>query len=66
VFDELAAKFTAVVDVLNEVSEQSTLTSNTDVLRLYEKWLKTGSRRSGTLLVAKGIVPTASSPRRPQ
>ena len=57
VFDELAAKFCALVDVLNEVSEQSALSSNTDVLRLYEKWLKTGSRRSGTLLAARGIIP---------
>ena len=57
VFDELAAKFSALVDVLNEVSEQSALSSNADVLRLYEKWLKTGSRRSGTLLAARGIIP---------
>jgi hypothetical protein len=59
VFDELAAKFSAIVDVLNEVSEQSALSSNTDVLRLYEKWLKTGSRRSGTLLAARGIIPVS-------
>ena len=57
VFDELAAKFAAVVDVLNEVSEQTAMTSNTDVLRLYEKWLRTGSARSGSLLAARGIIP---------
>ena len=57
VFDELAAKFTAVVDVLNEVSERTAMTSNTDVLRLYERWLRTGSRRSGSLLAARGILP---------
>jgi hypothetical protein len=57
VFDELAAKFSPLVDVLNEVSEQSALSSNTDVLRLYEKWLRTGSRRSGSLLAARGILP---------
>ena len=60
VFDELSSKFPAVVDVLTEVSEQSALASNSDVLRLYEKWLRTGSRRSGDLLVARGIVPNAS------
>jgi hypothetical protein len=59
VFDELAAKFAAIVDVLNEVSEQSALSSNSDVLRLYEKWLKTGSRRSGSLLAARGIIPVS-------
>jgi hypothetical protein len=60
VFDELATKFAAVADVLSEVSERSALTSNTDVLRLYEKWLRTRSRRSGKLLAARGIVPNAS------
>jgi hypothetical protein len=60
VFDELAAKFPAFVDVLCEVSERSALTSNTDLLRLYEKWLRTNSRRSGDLLASRGIVPNAS------
>jgi hypothetical protein len=56
VFDELATNFAALADVLTEVSEQSGLTSNTDVLRLYEKWLRTGSQRCGDLLVARGII----------
>ncbi len=60
VFDELAGKFTSFVDILAEVSERSALTSNTDVLRLYEKWLRTKSRRSGNLLAARGIVPNSS------
>ena len=51
VFDELSDKFPAFVDVLGEVSERTALTSNADLLRLYEKWLRTGSRRSGDLLV---------------
>ena len=59
-FDELAAKFPAFVDVLGEVSERTALTSNADLLRLYEKWLRTRSRRSGDLLAARGIVPNAS------
>lgn len=60
VFDELSDKFTTFVDVLGEVSERTSISSNADVLRLYEKWLRTGSRRSGDLLVARGIVPNAS------
>jgi hypothetical protein len=60
VFDELAGKFGKCVDVLSEVSERSALTSNADVLRLYEKWLRTRSRRSGDLLVERGIVPNYS------
>jgi hypothetical protein len=60
VFDELAEKFSAFVDVLGEVSERTALTSNSDLLRLYERWLRTNSRRSGDLLAARGIVPNAS------
>jgi len=60
VFDELAEKFSGFVDVLGEVSERTALTSNKDLLRLYEKWLRTKSRRSGDLLVRQGIVPNAS------
>lgn len=60
VFVELSEKFPAFVDVLCEVSERSALASNTDILRLYEKWLRTKSPRTGELLAAKGIVPNAS------
>ncbi len=59
VFDELAGKFTAFVDVLGDVSERTALTSNTDLLRLYERWARTGSRRSADLLAERGIVPVA-------
>lgn len=61
VFDELADKFAAMVDVLTEVSEQTALTSRSDVMRLYERWLRTGSRRTGSQLVARGIVPNSSA-----
>jgi hypothetical protein len=64
VFDERAGKFAAFVDVLGEVSERSALSSNSDVLRLYEKWVRTRSRRSGDLLVERGIVPNYSVPSR--
>ncbi len=60
VFDELSGKFPAFVEVLGEVSERSALTSNADLLRLYEKWLRTKSRRSGDLLASRGIVPDAA------
>lgn len=59
-FAELARRFAEFVDVLGEVSEQSGLTSNHDLLRLYERWLRTGGRRSGQQLVERGIVPNAA------
>jgi hypothetical protein len=60
VFAELGEKFVAFVDVLAEVSERTSCASNADLLRLYEKWLKTGSPRSGQLLVERGVVPNMS------
>jgi hypothetical protein len=60
VFAELAEKFVSFVDVLSDVSERSACASNMDLLRLYERWLKTGSPRSGQLLVERGVVPNSS------
>jgi hypothetical protein len=60
VFAELGSKFVDFVDVLSEVSERTSCATNVDLLRLYEKWVKTGSRRSGQLLVERGVVPNAS------
>jgi hypothetical protein len=65
-FEELAAKFGAFVDVLAEVSERASLTSNKDLLRLYERWLRTGSKRNGDLLVERGLVPPTTASRRIQ
>jgi len=60
VFAELADKFQPLVDVLNEVSEGNSAPSNADVLRLYELWLKTGSKRSYGLLRKLGVAPSSS------
>ena len=60
IFAELSDKFVAFVDVLSEVSARALLTSDSDLLRLYEKWLRTGSRRNGDLLAERGIVPNLS------
>jgi hypothetical protein len=65
-FDELAERFPAFVDVLSEVSERTALTSNADLLRLYEKWVRTRSRRSGDLLAERGIVPNLTATQRIQ
>ena len=58
VFGELAAKFQPLVDALNEIAETSYRHSDRDVLRLYEIWLKTDSRRARNLLVELGVAPT--------
>lgn len=58
VFGELARKFVGFMDVLSDVSEQTGAPRGRDVLRLYEKWLKTGSVRDGRRLLDNGIMPT--------
>jgi hypothetical protein len=58
VFAELAEKFQPMVDALNEVGETSYRHSHRDILRLYEVWLKTGSRRSYEILKRLGVEPT--------
>ncbi len=60
VFGELANKFVVYVDVLADISDRTAVTSSADLLRLYEKWLRTGSSRDGRKLVDRGIVPNAS------
>ena len=60
VFGELSRKFVGFSDVLADVSERTALTSNHDVLRIYEKWLRTGSARDGQRLIERGIVPNSS------
>jgi len=57
IFGELSDKFQQFVDVLNEVSERAHLNSDSDVLRLYEVWLKTGSKRAQQRLIDHGLQP---------
>lgn len=61
VFGELGNKFARFVDVLNEVGDQSGLRNDHDVLRLYEIWQRTGSRRAQGQLQRLGINPIAGS-----
>jgi hypothetical protein len=60
-FAELADKFDGFVDVLNEVADLTVaMGSETSrgLLRIYERWLKTGSERLANALSSRGVVPT--------
>jgi hypothetical protein len=65
VFSELARKFVSFVDVLSDVSEHTTLAPSSDLLRTYDRWMRTGSPRDGQRLLDRGILPV-SGPRRVQ
>ena len=55
-WDELSEKFRLLVDLLNEVSERTLASTNAGLVRLYERWMKTGSVRLATTLAAQGVV----------
>jgi hypothetical protein len=57
IYAQLAKEFQHLVDALNEVSEMSYQHSHADILRLYEIWMKTGSRRAHGLLKQLGVQP---------
>ncbi|MFN7133184.1 MAG: hypothetical protein ACK4N5_13985 [Myxococcales bacterium] len=61
-YDELCQKFTAIVDLLAEISERVAVSSNQGVIRLYERWVKTGSDRLSRLLAEQGVIPTFIKP----
>lgn len=56
-FEELGREFATLVDVLTEISEMSGLKSNSDLLRTYEIWQRTGSERAQRQLIRSGIHP---------
>lgn len=58
VFDELSRKFPQLVDVLAEVSEESNLGAQQDLMRQYELWLRTRSPRALAKLQRRGVHPT--------
>ena len=63
-FSELALRFPQFVDLFAEIAELSDLGSNRGLLRLYERFLLTGSERVARRLREKGVALFASPPRR--
>lgn len=65
-FAELAENFDAFVSVVADVADAtvaSGMESSRGLLRVYERWLKTGSDRLATALTSRGVVPTRGGPR---
>jgi hypothetical protein len=56
VFAELAENFVEFVDVLTDLRSRAT-SDEQDMLRLYDSWIRTGSRRAARRLRAHGIEP---------
>jgi hypothetical protein len=59
VFLELAADFHRFVDILAEISDETSLKNAKNLLRIYEVWLKTKSERAERHLKEAGIIPNS-------
>lgn len=66
IYSELAKRFVAYVDVLSEVSEKSEILNDSDLLRIYEMWIKTGSERAKQRLSEEGILTIPGLSLKPQ
>jgi hypothetical protein len=64
-FGELAERFTQFVDLFAEIAELADLSSNRGLLRLYERFLLTGSERVAQRLRERGVALFAG-PARPR
>ncbi|MHB8416891.1 MAG: hypothetical protein ACYDCL_02375 [Myxococcales bacterium] len=56
-YQELSAKFLGLVDLLGEVSDRTAVRTNQGLIRLYERYVKTGSERLARLLGERGVLP---------
>ncbi|MBI3179366.1 MAG: hypothetical protein HYZ27_06865 [Deltaproteobacteria bacterium] len=57
-YEQLARKFAELVDLLNEISEKARDKSvdPTELMRLYDRWLRTGSQRARKVLLERGML----------
>jgi hypothetical protein len=61
VLAELAAKFERFAEVIGDVADGTLASSARDdgsIVKLYERWLRTGSQRLADALGEHGLVPT--------
>lgn len=61
IYRELSEKFAVLIDVLNEVRDGPLDGNDADLIRTYEVWRKTGSRRCADLLRQHGVVPLSDA-----
>lgn len=61
-FNELSQKFSIFVDIISEISASAGLQKDTDLLKVYDRYLRTGSDRAAKLLTKAGIPLTTVDP----
>ena len=65
VYRELSRKFVPFAQVLDEVRESTTMRTPQDIVKLYDKWRRTGSPRLAERLSAEGVHPSVGAPLAP-
>jgi hypothetical protein len=55
-YGEFSARFPEFVDVLTFISQESMIQTNEDLLKLYDRYLSTGSRLAGEQLLERGLL----------
>lgn len=55
-FDEYARRFAEFVDVLTYISQSAMVQTNEDLLKLYDRYIATGSRLAEEQLAEKGLI----------
>lgn len=58
VYRELAESFESYVEAFDDVRESTALRTPQDIVRLYERWKRTGSPRLAERLRSEGVFPT--------
>ncbi|MDH5671620.1 MAG: hypothetical protein OEZ06_05685 [Myxococcales bacterium] len=61
VFAELASRFREMGGVLDEVRERTSLRTDGELLRLYQRWLESGSDSLARRLARRGVHPVPPS-----
>lgn len=56
VYQEFSTRFVEFVDVLTYISQESQVQSNEDLLRLYDRYVSTGSKLAEGQLMDKGVL----------
>lgn len=61
-YEELSGQFLRLVDLLSEISDRTAVGTNQGLVKLYERYVKTGSERMARLLSEQGVLPTRRDP----
>ncbi|MBX7230615.1 MAG: hypothetical protein K1X29_00885 [Bdellovibrionales bacterium] len=61
VFNDLSSRFLDYMDLLTHISQQLLIQSNQDILRLYDRFLSTGSKLAQEQLIERGVLTTKSA-----